>query len=165
MRLGPNHALEIEVGEANFIRGKHNIIQAIIHVNDLFMLSVSTVQSIFYEDVRAWLDEHEIRYIEGTKFTGKSSYEHRFDFAIPRSQQAPERYLQVINTATKQNIVNLIFAWEDIRDGRPPNAKAYAFLNDIRKRVGSSLRTALINYDITPVPWSERNEVLAEIAA
>ncbi|MCS7153598.1 MAG: DUF1829 domain-containing protein, partial [Bacteroidia bacterium] len=165
VKLGGEHALEVEVDEDSFIRGKHNLIQAILHVNNLFMLASSTVQGIFYEDVRSWLDEYRIRYIEGVKFTGKSSFEHRLDFAIPRSEGAPERYLRVINTVNKQNVSNFIFTWEDIKEGRPPNAKAYAFLNDTQKRINPSLKIALSKYEIIPVLWSEKEEVLAEIAA
>ena len=41
-------------------------------INDLFYLAVPVVASLFYEDVVAWLDLHEIRYTPKVKFTGKS---------------------------------------------------------------------------------------------
>lgn len=38
-----------------------------------------------------------IRYTPKVKFTGKSGYDHLFDFVIPKSRQQPERIIQAIN--------------------------------------------------------------------
>ncbi len=50
------------------------------------------VLSLFYEDVVTWLDLHEIRYTPKVKFTGKSGFDHLFDFVIPKSRSSPERH-------------------------------------------------------------------------
>jgi hypothetical protein len=70
---------------------KHNLLQAMLAVNDLFFLSIQMVASLFYEDVVSWLDTNEIRYTPNVKFTGKSGYDHLFDFVIPKSRRQPER--------------------------------------------------------------------------
>ena len=49
------------------------------------------VASLFYEDVVAWLDLHDVRYTPKVKFTGKTGYDHLFDFVIPKSRRQPER--------------------------------------------------------------------------
>ena len=59
---------------------------------------------IFLEDVAPWLDMHEIRYISGVKFTGKSGYDHLFDFVIPKSRKQPERIVRAINHPSRDNV-------------------------------------------------------------
>ena len=68
--------LEIHASPDNFALRKHNLIQAMLAVNDLFYLAVPMVLSLFYEDVIAWLDLSEIRYTPKVKFTGKSGFDH-----------------------------------------------------------------------------------------
>jgi len=82
-------ALEVHATPDNFALRKHNLVQAILAVNDMFCLAVPMVASLFYEDVVAWLDLHDIRYTPKVKFTGKSGYDHLFDFVVPKSRQQP----------------------------------------------------------------------------
>lgn len=70
--------------EDNFARQKHNLLQAILAINDLFYLASPIVASLFLEIVTGWLDNNEIRYSPSVKFTGKSGYDHNFDFLIPK---------------------------------------------------------------------------------
>jgi hypothetical protein len=58
-------------------------------VSDLFYLAKPIVESLFYEDVVAWLDTSDIRYTPSVKFTGIRGYEQHFDFAIPKSKKQP----------------------------------------------------------------------------
>jgi len=46
-----NGALEVHASPDQFPRGKHNLIQAMLAVNDLFYLAQSVVFSLFLEDV------------------------------------------------------------------------------------------------------------------
>ena len=84
-------ALEVHATAENFPLHKHNLIQAMLAVNDLFYLAKPVVESLFYEDVVAWLDANEIRYTPKVKFTGTSGYDHLFDFVIPEIEKQPER--------------------------------------------------------------------------
>src|SRR5574337_646057 len=77
------NSLIIHASQDNFALRKHNLVQAMLAVNDLFYLAVPMVASLFLEDVTSWLDLHEIRYTPKVKFTGKSGYDHLFDFVIP----------------------------------------------------------------------------------
>ena len=49
--------LQVHTSAENFPLCKHNLVQAMLAVNDLFYLAQPTVASLFYEDVVAWLDE------------------------------------------------------------------------------------------------------------
>ncbi|MGH2457697.1 MAG: DUF1828 domain-containing protein [Chloroflexota bacterium] len=60
-----DQALEVRASSENFALRKHNLIQAMLAVNDLFYLASPMVASLFYEDVVAWLDLADIRYTPG----------------------------------------------------------------------------------------------------
>lgn len=157
-------AIEIHATTDNFPLRKHSLIQAMLAVNDLFCLAKPVVESIFYEDVVGWLDANDIRYTPSVKFTGISGYDQHFDFAIPKSKKQPERIVQAINRPTRDSALLFINAWGDTRQVRPPESKAYAVLND-EQPVSSAITEAFRNYDIRPVPWTQRIEVLSELAA
>lgn len=158
-------ALEVRTSPDNFALRKHNLIQAMLAVNDLFYLSVPMVASLFYEDVVAWLDANEIRYTPNVKFTGKSGYDHLFDFVIPKSRRRPERILQTITRPSRDTAEAVAFKWIDTKDVRAPDSRAYAFLNDQEQHVPQGVVDALHNYDVAPVVWSERETVKEELAA
>jgi hypothetical protein len=157
-------AIEVHATAENFPLRKHNLIQAMLAVNDLFYLAKPIVESLFYEDVVAWLDANDIHYLPNVKFTGKSGYDHHFDFAIPKSRKQPERIIQAINRPTRDSALLFINAWSDTRQVRPPESKAYAMLND-EQPISGNVIDAFRNYDIRPVPWKERIDVVTELAA
>jgi hypothetical protein len=157
--------LEIRASPDNFVLRKHNLIQAMLAVNDLFYLAVPIVASLFYEDVVAWLELHEIRYTPKVKFTGKSGLDHLFDFVIPKSRKYPERILHTINRPNRNTAEVLAFSWIDTKEVRPPDSRAYAFLNDSDQTISTSVMDALRNYDVNPILWSTREVVRQELAA
>ena len=157
--------LEVHTSAANFAPSKHNLIQAMLAVNDLFGLATPMTASLFYEDVVAWLEEHEIRYAANVKFTGQSGFDHLFDFIIPKSHGQPKRIIKTISSPNRDTAQAVTFAWIDIKDVRPPESKAYAILNDIDHQVPGNVLDALNNYNVKPVLWSDREAVAGELAA
>ncbi len=157
--------LQVQTNAENFSRRKHDLIQAMLAVNDMFYMAVPMVASLFYEDVVSWLDENDIRYTPGVKFTGKSGYDHFFDFVIPKSRRQPERVIQTINRPSRDTSEAAAFAWIDTREVRPSDSRAYAFLNDQEQRVPVSATSALNSYQMLPVAWSNRNSVLKELTS
>ncbi len=159
-------ALQVHASAENFPARKHNLIQAMLAVNDLFYLASPFVQSLFFEDVIAWLDESEVRYTPRVKFTGTSGFDHMFDFVVPKSpRKQPERIVQAISRPTRDSAEAFIYAWSDTRDVRPPDSRAYAVLNDAEQPVSIGVLDALRNYKIEPVVFSKRVEVVNELAA
>jgi len=158
-------ALEVKASASNFSLRKHNLVQAMLAVNDLFYLASPTVASLFQEDVAAWLDLSAIRYTPSVKFTGKSGYDHRFDFVIPKSTDQPERVIRAINRPGRDTTQAMAFSWIDTREARSPEARAYAILNDSKKNISENIWDAMHNYKVNPVPWSARDEARAELAA
>jgi Domain of unknown function DUF1829/Domain of unknown function DUF1828 len=161
-----SEALEVHASPETFPARKHNLIQAILAVNDLFYLTKPVVESLFFEDVITWLEANDIRYTPKVKFTGTSGFDHLFDFVIPKSpRKQPERIVQAINRPTRDNAEAFIYAWSDTREVRPPESKAYAVLNDIEQSISGGVLDAFRNYQILPVPWSSRGGAVTELAS
>lgn len=160
-----DRALETRANHDNFPLRKHNLLQAILAVNDLFYLASPNVANFFFEDVAIWLDSHDIRHTERVKFSGRSGYDHMFDFVIPKSRKEPERILKVINNPNKDYAQSAAFAWLDTRESRSQEAVAFAILNDDGHPVSTAVTEALGRYEITPMAWTKRHEFIEQLAA
>jgi hypothetical protein len=160
-----DRALEVHATPENFALRKHNLVQAVLAVNDMFCLAVPMVTNLFYEDVVSWFDLHEIRYTPKVKFTGKTGYDHLFDFVVPKSRQQPERIIQTVNRPNRDTTQAVAFSWIDTKEVRPPDSRSYALLNDSEHTVSQAVVDALSNYDVRPVPWSQRESIREELAA
>ncbi len=158
-------SLEVHTSKERFALQKHNLVQAILAVNDIFYLAEPIVKSLFLEDVTLWLDLIEVRYTSKVKFTGKTGYDHCFDFVIPKSKKQPERILQTINRPNRETAQAIAFSWIDTRDVRPPESRAYAILNDSDKDLSANVIDALKSYEVHPILWSKRENVREELAA
>jgi len=160
-----NGAITVKAKQDSFPLRKHNLIQAILAVNDLFYLARASVESFFFEDVALWMDTADIRYTQRVKFSGRTGYDHLFDFVVPKSRRAPERILRVVNNPVKDQANAVILSWVDTKEARPSDSVAYAVLNDRERAVSDGVIDALRNYDITPLPWSLREQFQERLAA
>ena len=129
-------ALLVKATAQDFSLRKHNLVQAILAVNDLFYFAIPVVARLFLEDVTAWLELHDIRFTPNVKFTGRSGYDHPFDFVVAASKRAPKgSFAQSTGPAA---------IWRRRRH----------FRGSIQRKCGRS-----------PVLWSRRDEVRQELAA
>jgi hypothetical protein len=144
-----------EATTESFPQKKHDIIQAMLAINDLFVMAPPMVARFFKEDVR---------FTPSVKFTGKSGFDQSFDFVIPASQKRPERVIRAINRPDRQSISMLIFAWaQDLKDVRAVDSTAYGVLNDIEQPIKPEITSALQQYRIRPLLWSKRAEYVEEL--
>jgi hypothetical protein len=157
--------LKTRATRRNFAARKHALVQSMLAVNDMFFTAAPTAASLFYEDVATWLELNEIRYVPSVKFTGRSTYDHVFDFAIPKSKSQPERIVQAINRPNRETAEVLAFAWIDTKDARPVDSQAFAILNDSEKSVSPTILSALESYDVHAIPWAQRDQFKAQLAA
>ena len=160
-----DRAITVKTKQESFALRKHNLIQAILAVNDLFYLARASVESFFFEDVALWMDYADIRYTQRVKFSGRTGYDHLFDFVVPKSKREPERILRVVNNPVKDQANAVILSWVDTKEARPTNSVAYAVLNDREKTIADGVVEALKSYDINPLPWSQREEFKERLAA
>lgn len=158
-------SLKVHTSQSNFALKKHDLVQAMLAVNDLFYLATPTVASLFFEDVALWLDMNDIRYTPNVKFTGESGYDHVFDFVIPKSKSKPERILKTVNHPNRDTAQTVAFSWIDTKKIRSAESEAYVFLNDFERQPAATVTDALRRYDLRPVLWSERETAKEYLAA
>ncbi len=150
--------LEILSDASNFAQHKHDLIQAMLSVNDMFYLASPHVASLFYEDATQWLDAIGVRYIKKIILRGKSGFTHSFLAVIPKSDSHPERVIQAINRPDKDTVLQLIFDWHDTKEARGPDSLLYPLLNDSEKQIRQEITAAFSEYGITGIPWSNRDQ-------
>jgi len=163
-----NNQLLVEASPQNVGQRLHSLVQAMLAVNDMFVMAQTRVASFFFEDVRAFFDSHDVRYTSWVKLAGKSGYDQGVDFLIPKSRTRPERILQAIAAPKRENIGAYLWTLSDTRAARTGDsaqeAEAYAFLNDQEQAVGGDVIEALNAYHVTPAVWSHRNEYVQALA-
>lgn len=160
--------LSVMADRKDFPQRKHGLIQAMLAVDDMFMISTPSVAQYFKDDVEKFLKENEIRHVKDASFIGTSGFTHQFHFVIPASlgdsQKYPERYLNAINNPTRRYIISrMIFPWNDLEKVRHEESLAYAVLNDMDKDVSNEVTTALSQYGIKPFFWTKREQYLPEL--
>ena len=163
VRLDRNR-LSIEASERNVGQRLHSLVQAMLSINDMFVMAQPRVAAFFWEDVRNFLDQHKVRYSPRVKLSGRTGYDHAIDFLIPKSQSRPERLIQAINAPNKNTIGTYLFTLVDTREARGDESEAYAFLNDHDRTVGGDVVEALDAYKVKPVLWSHREEHIRALA-
>ena len=117
----------------DFPQRKHNLIQAILAVNDMFVMGEESVLQLFKEDVEKFLRLKGVPLFRDVKLSGYSGFDHKFDIAIPPRGNKPEGVVQAINRLTKDRAASLAFMVSDVeRERGKGNLVAYAFINDGR---------------------------------
>lgn len=165
VQLVNDNELFITANPDNFPIKKNNFIQAMLSVNDMFALASSSVASLFFEDVKEWLDVNDVRYVPSIKLNGRSGFDFRFDFVVAKHREQPERILQVMNQPSKSNVEQLLFSWSDTKSVRPDNSKLFAVINDVDQKLSSTIIQSLENYNVTPIAWSNRSKFVAQLVA
>lgn len=156
--------LQVDASARNIGQRLHVLVQAMLAINDMFVMAQPRVASFFWEDVRSFLDKSDVRYSPRVKVSGKSGFDHAIDFLIPKSQKRSERFIQAINAPNKNTIGTYLFSLGDTRDARGDGAEAYAFLNDQDREVGGDVIEALEAYDVVPAIWSKRADYSKALA-
>ena len=154
----------VEASQRNLGQRLHALVQAMLAVNDMFVMAQPRVAGFFWEDVKDFLDEHDIRYSPRVKISGRSGFDHAIDFLIPKSRTRPERFIQAINAPNKNTIGTYLFALGDTRDARGDGSEAYAFLNDREREIGGDVIEALEAYEVKAALWSRRKDYIEALA-
>lgn len=155
--------LIVKTTTKNFPQLKHRMIQAILSVDDLFVLSKPKVESFFIEDVVTFFEIKDIIFVRDTTFIGKSGFNHKFDFTLPKIKQRKEVAIKAINTPRKDRIESVMWMLEDTRLVRP-ETEGLLILND-ESEVSSEIQRALEEYNISYFEWSKREENISKLFA
>jgi len=156
--------LLVRASERDVGRKKHNLLQAVLAVGDMFVLTREHIVTLFYEEVYAFLTAEEIRFSRYVKFTGKSTYDHSFHAVVPASHTARERIIRLINQPRKQDVQVALFAFTDVLPLRPEAVGSIVF-NDTKAEIDRHALDACKHYGVTTMPWSKREQWVRELAA
>ncbi|MDH6366592.1 MULTISPECIES: DUF1829 domain-containing protein [unclassified Breznakia] len=148
--------LEIVSNEKDLVQKVHALAQTMLRVDDMYLTSQNRVTSYFLEDIKSYFDTHEIYYSDNITFVGKTGLTHSFDFLFQRNKNNDERLCKAMNNTTKNNMVNTIFAWNDIFTTRT-SSKLIVLINDNNK-VDYGIIEGLKQYNIETVLWSNIDE-------
>jgi len=152
--------LVVAATHKDFAQKKHNLVQAMLAVDDLFALAEPHVLSLFKEDVRLFLDTNGVQKFQDFKLAGKSGFDHRFDFALPKTRNKPERVLEAVNNLSKDHAASLAWAISDVKAIRDEPLDLLVFLNDVMNPPSPDNVAALEAYEIKPLFWSAREKAL-----
>jgi hypothetical protein len=129
----------------------------------MFVMAEEHVRSLFKEDVAQFLEANRIPAFSDFKLTGKSGFDHTFDFGLPRSAGKPQRVVRAINSLDKVNSMQFAFAVGDVRALRSDKIGAVAIINDTSRLPSDESIGALRAYEIDPLLWSQRSQHLAAL--
>lgn len=138
----------------NLVSKVHTLAQAMLRVDDMYLTSQNRVSSYIIEDLINFFDQNEIYYSRDISFIGKTGMTHSFDFLFQRSKENPERICRAINNGSKNNMINVLFAWQDIETIRNNKSKLIIIVNDNNK-IEDGVIEGFNNYDIKSYRWSE----------
>ncbi|MCG0641009.1 DUF1828 domain-containing protein [Lactiplantibacillus plantarum] len=154
-----------------FPESKHRLLQAILFVNDMFMLAPKNVNNIFLEDVSAFFSAHKIRTSKNMAYIGASGLTHKYDFSIPGIDNIPMKLIKTLASPNNPMFAKSILA--DVEQTKPvleDQGDFYVFLNDCNANKDS---TVSVNPDIMrlfkgngikPVLYSERENYVEELS-
>jgi len=173
VRILQGHGVQIDGDElwvkatlSEFPQKKHNLVQAILAVDDLHVTAREHVVQFFREDVEEFLRREQIPLFRDVKLSGKSGLDHHFDVGLPSDSRHPERVLKAINTLRRDTATAFAFSVEDVRNIRGHDALgAFAVVNDSEGAPAPENLDVLRNYGVVPILWSERNSARQMILA
>jgi len=155
-----NDELIIETDISRFSQSKHNILSAMIEINDLHVLSKHNVASVFKDDVRSYLNSNDVIFTPDFISKGATGLEFNFDFQI--AQKSKEIVIKSFSTINKSNLPSFLFAWDDIMPVREKLTKkeveAIAIINDIDKEIRAEYLEALKSKNANYILWSEKDD-------
>lgn len=153
--------LVIQTKIEHFSEAKHNILSAIIEVNNLYVLTKTSLASNFKEEVRKFLDQKELEYTPNFISKGITGLEFSFDFQITRSNK--EILIKSFNTIKRSDISSFLFSWEDVKPVREQSTQkevnAIVIINDSNRDIKEEYLDALKTKNVDFILWSNRNSL------
>lgn len=158
-----NNELVIESNKDDLPRKVHQLVQAMLRVDDMHLTSQSRVASYFLEDVKSYFNNNEIFYSENIAFVGRAGLTHTFDFLFQKNKTHNTRICKTVNHGNISNMKNILFAWQDIMyidEEDSTNAKDLIVILNDSNNINKEVITGFSEYGVTSILWSEREQSL-----
>lgn len=156
--------LTVKATVSDFAQKKHALLCAIMEVSDMEVLARDNVTSIFYEDVKAFLDSRGVVYTPDFIARGKSGLDFTFDFQIAGKKE--ELFIKSFASVKQNSVENFLFGLQDVRQVRAgvsrKGLRSLAIVNDTDAEPQKRLLDALNSYDTGILLWSERDKAGSE---
>lgn len=165
VEMGKNNSLLVKTSSKNYAIKMHMLTQCMTKVSDLFVLNKPNVISLFNEDVKEFLVDSEIRFIEDPLFIGKSRLTTQYDFAIPGNRETPERIIKSTANISPGFARTTLFGWQDTKEKRDKDSTLYLIFDDRNKKASEDVSMALDSYDINLVSWTNIDDYKDELSA
>ena len=159
-----DNKLSINTSSSDFPQKLLLLMQAMLKVDDMFMLSQSKVASLFNDDIKKFFTDKNIYYSENVCFIGKSGFYYSYDYLLQRTKNKPERLCKAINNPNIQSFRNNTFMWTDTKEKRNPDSQFIVLLND-NKPIASNVLDGFANYGIETILWSEKEKKIDLLTA
>lgn len=155
--------LYCECGMDEFAMKKHDMIRAILTINDLNFMAQANVSALFSEDIRQYFIKNNIRFTADINLSGESGLTHKYDFVIPQSSSKPDRFISAVNRLDSNKTKLLLFAWKDIKPLRE-ESEFLIFINENQKISATNIN-ALRKSSIKPMMWEDKDKYVEELSA
>lgn len=146
--------------DSNFPQKKHDLLQAMLELNDFYVLSKPAVSRVFKDDVREYLDEQKVVYTPQFISRGAAGIEFVFDFHIAYREQ--EIIIRAFNGMNRVYLSSFLFAWKDVKKHREQLTRkrvvGLAVVNDEDKPIPEEFIHALRKEETDHMLWSVRRE-------
>lgn len=144
----------------DFAQRKHSLISAIMEIGDMDVLAKDNVTSLFYEDVKLYLDESGVLYTPDFIARGKSGLDFTFDFQIAGKES--ELVVRTFSSIKQNSVENFLFGLNDVRQVRTVTSgkklSSLAIVNDMETIPNERLLEALKLYDTNVLLWSKKDK-------
>ena len=158
--MKPNGEIVAKSAASNFSQKKHDLLQAMLELNDFHVLSKPTVSNIFKDDVREYLDEQEIVYTPQFISRGVAGIEFVFDFHV--AYRNTEILIKSFNRLNKVYLSSFFYTWKDVKKHRKnltgKKVNGLAIVNDENKPIPDEYIRALEKEKTDHIPWSYRHK-------
>ena len=144
---------------SNFPFRLHQLLQAMLAIDDMFEHTIENPKDFFIEDVAAFLKEKAILHEKDFPLIGKTGSKYKYDFYFPKNHSKPHRFCKVFSKITKQKRDMVIFNWFDTQENRDKQSELFVLLNDISIANMEDI-VALQNYEIKAVCFSNKADLV-----
>jgi len=163
-RIAANYGIAI-VGEEittvatvfDFPKKKHMMVQAMLAIDDLFVISPEGVKDFFLEDVETYFITNDIFYSKDFSLLGKTGSIYTYDFHMQRTKTKPERFCKGFNKLTLSRRDLTLFNWVDTQEKRGDSGELIVLYND-ENSVTDEVLTGFTNWGVKTIPFSQRED-------
>lgn len=159
LRLDGN-AIVTSATASDFPQKKHQIVQAMMSIDDMFELSAENVKNFFVEDIETFFNANEIFFSRDFSLLGKTGSIYTYEFHFQRDRNFPERFCKAINKVNESKRNLTIFNWIDTQEKRNNEGELIVMLND-ENSINDADIAAFKTYSIKPVLFSKRQESIS----